>query len=108
KVSDKIHAIETKIKQSESSLYGWLNDNYPNWKNTIGKVVDQENVLFNTELNPKLVDGKPASLFGVELNLSTLSNRVKTVKEYRQDIEGYKKQLKAVQDKILELNASKD
>src|SRR5690606_4798700 len=26
---DKIQAVETKIKQSESSLYGWLNDNYP-------------------------------------------------------------------------------
>lgn len=107
-ISDKIQTIETKIKQSESSLYGWLNDNYPNWENTIGKVIDEENVLFNTELNPKLVDDKTATFFGVELNLNTLSNRVKTVKEYRQEIENYKKQLKAVQDKISELNANKE
>jgi hypothetical protein len=38
KHSTEIGDIETKIRQSKSSLYGWLNDNVPNWEGTIGKV----------------------------------------------------------------------
>ncbi len=32
KLSDKILNIENKINQSKSSLYGWLNENFPNWE----------------------------------------------------------------------------
>ena len=68
----KIENIENKIQQSKSSLYGWLNNNIDDWKNTIGKVIDEDNVLFNTELNPKLIDSNSPTLFGIELNLNTL------------------------------------
>jgi hypothetical protein len=85
----KIEDIENKIQQSKSSLYGWLNDNIDDWQNTIGKVIDEDNVLFNSELNPKLVERNSTTLFGVELNLNTLQNRVKSVKEYHCEIEEY-------------------
>lgn len=105
---DKIDAIETKIKQSESSFYGWLNDTIPNWENTIGKVIDEENVLFNTELNPKLVDDKSTTLFGVEINLNTLDNRIKTVKEYNQEIEELKSKVSEIQKSISTINEDKE
>ena len=28
-------------------VYGWLNDTIPNWESTIGKVIDDKNVLFH-------------------------------------------------------------
>lgn len=108
KLSDKIAAIEHKIKQSKSSLYGWLNDNYPSWENTIGKVIDQENVLFNTELKPQLINAKATSFFGVDLNLSGLEHRIKTVEEYNQDIEAYKSQFALIQKKLQQLSSEKD
>ncbi|OCB69890.1 ATP-binding protein [Flavobacterium crassostreae] len=108
KLSEKIQKIENKINQSKVSLYGWLNDKYPNWENSVGKVIDEENVLFNTELNPKLVDLKTTSLFGIELNLNSLSSRVKTVKEYNQEVSDYKKQIAAIQNKIHQLSSEKD
>jgi len=108
KYSKKINAIETKIKQSKSSLYGWLNDKVPNWENTIGKVIDEENVLFNTELNPKLVEDKAPNLFGVEINLNALDNRIKTVKDYNQEIEALKSNISEIQKTILSITKDKD
>lgn len=106
--SAKIQQIEHKINQSKSSLHGWLNDNYPDWKQTIGKVIDEEHVLFNTELSPKLVSDKIKTFFGVELNLSALKSRIKTVAEYREEIEEIKLQIKASLRQIHQLNAEKD
>jgi hypothetical protein len=44
-------------------------------------------VLFNTELSPKLIDNNTTSIFGLEINLNALDNRIKTVEEYNQEIE---------------------
>ena len=107
KLTLNIEKIENKIQQSKSSLYGWLNDNnIPNWQNTIGKVIDEDKVLFNTELNPKLIDSNSATLFGIELNLNTLKNSIKTVKEYNQEIEEYKGKIVEVQNTIKQLNTN--
>ena len=108
KYTEKIQSIENKIKQSKSSLYGWLNDNIPNWENTIGKVIDEDNVLFNTGLNPKLIDDKASTLFGIELNLNMLNSRIKTVKGYNQEIEEYKNRVTEIQKIIQQLNADTD
>ncbi|MBS9766128.1 MAG: ATP-binding protein [Flavobacteriaceae bacterium] len=107
KLVSKIERIQYKIEQRKNSFYGWLNENYEGWQNTIGKVIDGENVLFNTELNPKFVD-KSATLFGVELNLNTLKNSVKTIKEYQQEIEDYKVEIKGVTERIQRLNEDKE
>lgn len=104
----KIENIENKIQQSKSSLYGWLNDNIDDWQNTIGKVIDEDNVLFNTELNPKLIDSNSLTLFGVELNLNTLRNKIKSVKEYNQEIEEYKGNIIDIQNIIQQLNTNKE
>lgn len=104
----KIENIDNKIQQSKHSLYGWLNDNIDDWQNTIGKVIDEDNVLFNTELNPKLIDNNSSTLFGIELNLNTLKNRVKSVKEYSQEIEEYKGKIIEIQSAIQLLNVNKE
>lgn len=106
--TDEIKEIETKIKQSESSLYGWLNKTIPNWENTIGKVIDEKHVLFNTELNPKLANNNSNNFFGIELNLNTLKNRIKTVKEYNHEIAVLKDKITVIKKAILDLNETKD
>lgn len=108
KLVSKTKTIENKIQQSKSSLYGWLNENIDDWQNSIGKVIDEENVLFNTELNPKLIDSNSTTLFGIELNLNTLKNSIKTVKEYNQEIEEFKVRIIEIQNTIKQLNVNKE
>ncbi|MGO2294655.1 MAG: ATP-binding protein [Psychroflexus halocasei] len=108
KVVEEIESIERKINQSKASFYGWLNENIPNWAASIGKVIDEENVLFNTELHPKLVNDNSTSFFGVELNLNTLENRVKTVSEYKEEIKSLTIQAEDLRKALHQINKGKE
>lgn len=102
KYLSEIQNIQYKIKQSESSLYGWLHKNVPNWEQTIGKVIDEE-ILFHTDLNPSLAEEKNHSFFGVNVNLNALKSRIKTVEEYRQNIQELEKELDTSRKKASQL-----
>jgi hypothetical protein len=82
--NNKIIEIETYIENSKSSLYGWLTEQYPGWEKTVGKVIDEKNVLFNTSLSPKLSD-KSNNFYGVEIDLNEISKTVKTVADYEKE-----------------------
>ncbi|VVM25812.1 ATPase involved in DNA repair [uncultured Gammaproteobacteria bacterium] len=64
--------------------------------------------MFNTELSPKLIDNNTASIFGLEINLNALDNRIKTVKEYNQEIELLKAKVTEIQKSIALINGSKE
>jgi hypothetical protein len=83
---NKIANHKNNLKQGKSSFYGWLNNTIPNWENTIGKVIDKKNVLFNANLNPKKTSKNDDTFFGIELNLNAIDKCVKTVEEYGQEI----------------------
>jgi hypothetical protein len=80
----EIAAIETKINNSKDSFYGWLNQNYPGWENTIGKVCD-ENLLFQNDLSPQRFADAAQSFYGVQLNLKDIQKTVKTVADYENE-----------------------
>lgn len=82
--NNKIVEIESYIENSKSSLYGWLTEQYPGWEKTIGKVIDEKNVLFNTSLSPKL-SGNSNNFYGVEIDLNEISKTVKTVADYEKE-----------------------
>jgi hypothetical protein len=79
---DKITEIESYINNSKDSLYGWLTEHYPNWEQTIGKVIDDKNVLFNSSLHPRLIE-KFGNFYGIEINLSEIDKTVKTINDYK-------------------------
>src|SRR5690625_3219468 len=104
KYVSEIQEIQHKIKQSESSLYGWLHKNVPNWEQTIGKVIDEEEVLFHSDLNPSLVKENSSSFFGVDLNLKALKSRVKSVEEYQENIKDLENKLEKLRRKLSQLD----
>ncbi len=102
KASARITEIETYIESSKTSLYGWLTEQYPGWENTIGKVIDEKNVLFNSSLSPKLTS-KTSSIYGVEIDLSEINKTVKTVADYEKDKDDLKETIESVRKSISEL-----
>lgn len=103
--NNKITEIDSYIENSKNSLYGWLTEQYPGWENTIGKVIDEKNVLFNPALSPKL-SGKSNNFYGVELDLNEINKTVKTVSDYeneklelREKIEGIRKIISELTEK---------
>lgn len=105
---DEITVIQNNLKQRKSSFYGWLNNTIPNWENTIGKVIDEKNVLFKTNLNPKQLNKNDATFFGIELNLNAIDKRVKTVEEFNQEIVELKNKITDIKNVIIETTESKD
>jgi DNA repair exonuclease SbcCD ATPase subunit len=105
-IEKEIAEIESYINNGKDSLYGWLTTNYPDWEKTVGKVIDDKNVLFNPALNPRLVE-KSNSLYGVEIDLSEINKTVKTVADYETEkselsaqIQSLKKNLSALSIKL--------
>jgi len=96
--NDSIASISNKIENSKDSLYGWLNKEYPEWEKTIGKVIDEDHVLFRTGLSPTKVDGSEFSFYGVNLALSEITKSVKTVADYENDKTEMNNQIEAIQN----------
>jgi len=76
----KIEGLDQLLERQKGSLYEWLSENKPGWENSVGKVVNEESVLYQGGLNPVLKPDED-SLFGVSLNLDALPIRVRTPEE---------------------------
>jgi len=96
-LNEKIIVINDKIENSKDSLYGWLNKEYPNWEKTIGKVIDEDTILFQTGLSPARALKSDSSFYGVNLDLNEISKTVKTVADYEKDKVGFNKQIESLQ-----------
>lgn len=64
------------LKKSDGSLYQWLEDNMPHWKDNIGMIADEESILYNTGLSPKKSKDGGSSFYGVSLDLSSVQREI--------------------------------
>ena len=107
--NDSIASINYKIENSKDSLYGWLNKEYPKWEKTIGKVIDEDHVLFKSGLAPEMVPGNDFSFYGVKIALSEITKPVKTVADYENDKKEINNQIETIQNNFnaltVQLNA---
>ncbi len=104
KLNNEITSINEKIENSKDSFYGWLNEQYPGWEKTIGKVIDEENILFKQGLSPERISGSDLSFYGICLNLNEISKTVKTVSDYENDKTELNSQIETIQKNISELS----
>jgi hypothetical protein len=89
-----VNVIDTKLESNKDSLYGWLYTNMPGWEKTIGKVIDEEHVLFQTGLSPQLAEGND-SVYGLKLDLQEINKKVKTVADYEKERTDLQKKVEA-------------
>ena len=104
-VEAEIRKIQNLLEKSKGSFSEWLDLNRKGWQENIGKVVDEETILYNNVLNPQLVADlsalSSASLYGVSINLAALERKFRTPKELKEQLAD-KEQLRA--DIIKQLN----
>lgn len=105
KLNENIATIERKIENSKDSFYGWLNEEIPDWEKTIGKVIDEENVLFQSGLNPKKISDPATGFYGIRIDTSEIDKTVKTVADLQKEKEGLLNQIQEIQKSIAELNS---
>ena len=84
----QLKQLQTELSETEGilarwkgSFYEWLSQNKPGWEDSIGKVVDEQQVLYAQGLSPQLTDD--SQLFGVSINLEAIPLHHRTPDEYR-------------------------
>ena len=83
-VEAEIQQLQTLLEKTKGSFAEWLDCNKEGWQETIGKVVDEESILYNNVLNPQLVPSSAAtSLYGVSVNLAAVEHKFRTPEELR-------------------------
>jgi hypothetical protein len=104
KLNHDISGIDAKIDNQKDSLYGWLNGKVPGWEKTIGKVIDEENVLYKSGLNPTLNSDGGLSFYGIQIDTNEIGKTVKTVADLKTDKEELKSQIQSIQQVTTGLN----
>lgn len=80
-LEEELSKTEEMLARWKGSLYEWLTQNKQGWEETIGKVVDEQQVLYAQGLEPAVTDGD--GLFGVSLNLNAIPVHHRSPDDYR-------------------------
>ena len=96
KFSKQMTSIGRLLEHTKGSLYEWLEENKSDWEQNIGKVINEERVLYRTGLHPQKTEG--ASLFGVKLDLTDLPLHVRKPKQLLEEKEKLEKEWKRVKE----------
>ena len=95
--------LASLLERSKGSLSEWLDQNKKDWQENIGKVVDEETVLYNNVLNPQLVSADSNSVYGVSLNLAAIERKFRTPKELKEQLAGKESQRAAIVKQLNDL-----
>jgi hypothetical protein len=99
---EQIAKIEALLSHLNGSLYQWLTQNADGWEETIGKVVDEERILYAEGLEPQL-SAASDTLFGVKLNLDNIDAVHRTPDDYRAEKKEFEEKLQQTNRQLTEL-----
>jgi len=99
----QIEKIDDLLAHLDGSLYKWLCENAEGWENTIGKVVDEERILYAQGLDPQL-EVASDNLFGIRLNLDNIASEHRTPDEYRLEKKALEEQVKQINRQLTQLS----
>ena len=80
--SSDIAKIEDMLSRQKGSLIEWLGEHVTGWEENIGKILDEDAVLYNTSLNPQTVESSD-NIYGVKIDTSNIEKTVKTPLELK-------------------------
>ena len=81
-ITVEIEKLDDMLSRQKGSLIEWLGENVNDWEENIGKVLDEDSVLYNTALNPQLSE-KTDSIYGIKIDTDNIDKVIKTPVEIR-------------------------
>lgn len=105
KIREQVVTIDGLLAHLDGSLYKWLCENVEGWEHTIGKVVDEERVLYAEGLEPQLSHTSD-ELFGIKLNLDNIDSGHRTPDEYRAEKKQLEEQMRQFERQLTQLPAA--
>ena len=98
----QIAKIDDLLAHLDGSFYKWLCENKEGWENTIGKVVDENRILYAQGLEPQL-DTAYDGLFGIRLNLDNIDAAHRSPDEYRLEKKDLEEQVQQLNRQLAQL-----
>lgn len=101
-IREHIAKIDGLLARLDGSLYKWLCENVNGWEDTIGKVVDEERILYAQGLDPQS-DVESKGLFGIKLNLDNINSVHRTPDEYRSERNSLEEQVRQINRQLTQM-----
>lgn len=76
-VYTEIEKLKDLLSRQKGSLIEWLGENVNGWEENIGRVLDEDAVLYNTSLNPQKVEASDG-IYGIKINIDNIEKTIKT------------------------------
>lgn len=95
-----IAQLESLIERHKGSLAEWLDTNKSGWEDTIGKIADEEKILYRHDLAPRITTQDAGSLYGVRIDLTALERNFRTPEELRAELTARQKSLSQCMKRI--------
>lgn len=106
KYSEQLASIGRLLERTKGSLYEWLEENKADWEQNIGKVINEEKVLYQTGLHPQKTEG--ADLYGVKLDLTDLPLNVRKPKQLEEEKLSLENELKRTKGEWLQIQQQQE
>lgn len=84
-INHEIEKITDMLSHQKGSLIEWLGENVKGWEKNIGRVLDEDAVLYNTSLNPQ-IGASSDSIYGVRIETENIEKTIKTPEELKTQI----------------------
>ena len=81
-ITSEIEKVAEMLSRQKGSLIEWLGENVSGWEENIGKVLDEDAVLYNTSLNPQKVEASDR-IYGIKINTDNIEKTIKTPDELK-------------------------
>ena len=89
------------LDRQKGSLIEWLGDNKRGWEKNIGKIADEEAVLYNTALHPEMVSEGKDSVFGVKIAVDNIERTVRTPSDIQKEKTALEAKIVALRNDIV-------
>ena len=108
-LTEKMNSERTLLEKSQGSFCEWLDRNVENWVSSIGKIVDEREVLYSQNLNPELAPGNTTdTLFGIRIDVDAIEKEVRTPAMINEDIKVIESKINSFANEINRLRVEKE
>lgn len=81
-IVSEVEKVADMLGRQKGSLIEWLGENVSGWEDNIGKVLDEDAVLYNTSLNPRVTESSD-TIYGVKIDTDNIEKTIKTPDELK-------------------------
>ena len=103
----EMESLNVLINSSKGSFCEWLDKNRPGWQENIGKIADEQLILYNQNLSPELSTDGSNSFYGVKINLAEVQRELRSPEQLKAEFKAKSSERDEYTRKISLLNEEK-